>query len=182
MINEYEGKTPITTEPTTTSTTASNDDVISTLNGLIETCKDGQDGFKEAAEGVDRSDLKSLFYEFSQQRSQFVGELQELVRTLGGDPEKSGSVAGAIHRGWMNIKTAVTGNDDAAILNECERGEDSAKKAYKDAIETALPANIASTVQTQFAAVQAAHDRVKALRDAANNAPADKSNTATTSN
>jgi len=181
MINDYEATKPITTDATFESTTASNDDVISTLNGLIETCKDGQNGFKEAAEGVDRSDLKSLFYEFSQQRSQFAGELQSLVQSLGGDPENSGSVAAALHRGWINIKSAVTGKDEGAILNECERGEDSAKNAYKNALEEALPANIMETVQTQYVAVQAAHDRVKSLRDAANNEPTDKSNTATTS-
>jgi uncharacterized protein (TIGR02284 family) len=101
-----------------TSTTASNDDVISTLNGLIETCKDGRTDFKEAAEGVERSDLKSLFYEFSQQRSQFAGELQSLVQSLGGDPENTGSVAAAIHRGWINIKSAVTGKDEAAVFND----------------------------------------------------------------
>src|SRR5688572_20263365 len=182
MINDYEGTNPITTDATTGSTAASNDDVISTINGLIETCKDGQDGFKEAAEGVERSDLKSLFYEFSQQRSQFAGELQELVRTLGGDPEKSGSVAAALHRGWINIKSAVTGKDEGAILNECERGEDSAKNAYKSALEEPLPANVIETVQTQYVAVQAAHDRVKALRDATNNdTTTDRSNTASTS-
>src|SRR4051794_34295120 len=99
MINDYEGTKPIASDATFDSTTASNDDVISTLNGLIETCKDGQNGFQQAAEGVERSDLKSLFYEFSQQRAQFAGELQSLVQGLGGDPENSGSVAGAIHRG-----------------------------------------------------------------------------------
>jgi uncharacterized protein (TIGR02284 family) len=181
MINDYEATKPITTDATFDSTTASNDDVISTLNGLIETCKDGQNGFKEAAEGVERSDLKSLFYEFSQQRSQFAGELQSLVQSLGGDPENSGSVAAAIHRGWINIKSAVTGKDEGAILNECERGEDSAKNTYKKALEEALPANIMETVQTQYVAVQAAHDRVKALRDAANNETTDKSKPASTS-
>lgn len=182
MINDYEATKPITTDATTTgSTTASNDDVISTLNGLIETCKDGQDGFKEAAEGVERSDLKSLFYEFSQQRAQFAGELQSIVQTLGGDPEKSGSVAAALHRGWINIKSAVTGKDEGAILSECERGEDSAKNNYKSALEVALPANIMETVQTQYAAVLAAHDRIKALRDAAKNDTTDKSKPASTS-
>src|SRR5687768_6697741 len=141
MINDYDATQP-NSDATFDSTTASNDDVISTLNGLIETCKDGQDGFKEAAEGVERSDLKSLFYEFSQQRAQFAGELQSLVQTLGGDPENSGSVAAAIHRGWINIKSAVTGKDDGAILNECERGEDSAKDTYKEALKQPLPANV----------------------------------------
>ena len=146
-----------------------NDNVISTLNNLIEICKDGQEGFKQAADGVERSDLKSLFYEFSQQRSQFVGELQSLVRDVGGDPENTGSIAGSLHRGWINIKSAVTGQDEAAILNECERGEDVAKNAYKEALEENLPANVTEVVQRQATAVQTAHDRVKALRDSANN-------------
>lgn len=146
-----------------------NENVITTLNNLIETCKDGQEGFKQAAEGVERSDLKSLFFEYSQQRSQFAGELQSLVRELGGDPETAGSVSGSLHRGWINIKSAVTGQDEGAILNECERGEDSAKNAYKDALQQDLPANVTEVIQKQATAVQAAHDKIKALRDSANN-------------
>ncbi|MBK6750404.1 MAG: PA2169 family four-helix-bundle protein [Acidobacteria bacterium] len=146
--------------------TASNDDVISKLNGLIETCKDGQEGFKVAAEGIERSELKTVFYEFSQQRADFVGVLQELVRSLGGDPEKSGSLSAAVHRGWMDIKSLVTGKDEEAILNECERGEDYAKEAYADALNTALPTNIADVVAQQSHAVLAAHNRIKALRNA----------------
>jgi len=146
-----------------------NDSVISTLNNLIETCKDGQEGFQQAAEGVQDSSLKSLFYEYSQQRSQFVGELQGLVRELGGEPETSSSVAGALHRGWINIKSAVTGRDDAAILNECERGEDIAKSVYKDALAADLPSNVNSVIQEQATQVQQAHDRIRGLRDSANN-------------
>ncbi len=142
-----------------------NDNVISTLNNLIETCKDGQEGFKDAAEGIENSEMKTLFYDLSQQRSQFAGELQQEVRSLGGDPEDAGSVSGSIHRGWINIKSAVTGRDETAILNECERGEDSAIKAYKEALENDLPANISQIVTKQYEAVQTAHDKVKALRD-----------------
>ena len=173
MINDYEATHKITDQNYATATTSiTNDDVISTVNGLIETCKDGQEGFKQAAEGVESSQLKTAFYEFGQQRAQFVGELQGLVRELGGDPENAGTLAGALHRGWINIKSVVTGKDDAAILNEAERGEDVAKNAYKEALEQNLPANIASVVQNQYSAIQTAHDKVKAMRDSAKSAGA----------
>lgn len=144
------------------------DTTISTLNGLIETCKDGQEGFKQAAEGVTRSDVKSLFYELGQQRAKFAGELQSLVRELGGDPETTSSTAGALHRSWINIKSLVTGQDEAAILNEAERGEDSAVNAYKKALQENLPANVQTVVQQQSVEVKSGHDRVRDLRDAAN--------------
>lgn len=152
----------MSTENTSTS------DAISTLNNLIETCKDGQIGFQTAAEGVQNSNLKSVFYEFGQQRARFVGELQTLVRELGGDPENTGSVTATLHRGWINIKSTVTGQDDAAILNEAERGEDVAKNAYEKATAMSLPANVSSVLQKQYAEVKTAHDKVRDLRDAAN--------------
>jgi uncharacterized protein (TIGR02284 family) len=172
MNNEYQ-----TTDSTGASTTPmggtyadqdqklSNDDVISTLNDLIETCRDGQEGFRQAAEAIQDSQLKTLFYEYSQQRAQFSAVLQELVRELGGDPTHSGSAAGALHRGWIDLKGAITGGSDESILNECERGEDSAKDAYKDALEKNLPGNIADVVRQQATAVQAAHNRVRELRN-----------------
>lgn len=170
MINDYEATRPITTDAEIPrGRTMTNDNVISTLNGLVETCKDGQAGFTTAAQGVERSDLKSLFFEFSQQRAHFAGELQTLIQTIGGDPENSGSFTGALHRGWMDIKSAVTGRDEAAILNECERGEDSAKHAYQAAAQEPLPDYIRDLVKDQLRAVMQAHDRIKTLRDTANN-------------
>ena len=189
MNNTDKNAVPITTEmaghtPSFSGEGAegriSNDAVISTLNGLIETCRDGQEGFKQAAEGIDRTDLKSLFYEYSQQRASFVGDLQSLVQTLGGDPEQSGSLAGSLHRGWINIKSAVTGKDEEAILNECERGEDSAKNMYKEALEQQLPDYIRQTVEQQYSGVKEAHDRVKAFRDAYDQQSDGRSTTART--
>lgn len=145
---------------------ASNEEVISTLNNLIETCRDGQNGFQTAAAGVESSELKTLFHTYSQQRASFVGELQDEVRRLGGDPEDTGSVAATLHRGWINLKSAVTGKDDAAVVTECERGEDSAVANYRDALSTDLPANVRSAVERQFGEVKQAHDRVRAIEKA----------------
>lgn len=140
-----------------------NDDVISTLNGLVETCKDGQNGFRTAAEGVKNRELTTLFNTYSQQRARFAADLQNEVRKLGGDPENTGSTAAAMHRGWINIKSAVTGEDEGAVIAECERGEDSAVKSYEDALNQDLPADVAATVRDQFTQVKEAHDRIRSL-------------------
>jgi uncharacterized protein (TIGR02284 family) len=143
-----------------------NDDVISTLNNLIETCKDGQDGFRSAAGGVRNAELKTLFHTYSQQRAQFAAELQGEVRRLGGDPEKTGSTAAALHRGWINIKSAVTGEDEGAIVSECERGEDSAVRNYDDALRQDLPSDVRTIIERQFRQVKEAHDRIRSLERA----------------
>jgi uncharacterized protein (TIGR02284 family) len=143
-----------------------NDNVISTLNNLIETCKDGENGFRTAADGVKNSELKTLFLTYSQQRAQFAAELQAEVRNLGGDPENTGSVAASLHRGWINIKSTVTGEDEGAVISECERGEDSAVKNYKEALNEDLPANLQSILQRQFTEVKEAHNRIRALEKA----------------
>ena len=142
-----------------------NKKVISTLNDLIETCRDGQNGFQEAAENVKSPELKNFFNKAALDRAQFVGELQLEVRTLGGDPEKTGSTTAAIHRAWIDIKGTLTGKDDHSILNECERGEDSAVDAYKNALKLGLPTNILPTVERQFQSIKQVHDRVKQMRD-----------------
>lgn len=142
-------------------------ETISTLNKLIEACKDGQEGFRLAAEGItDDEDLKSFLFSCSLQRSKFAGELQNELIGLGeSGPVESSSVSSALHRGWINLKTAVTGNDNHAILAECERGEDSAVAAYRKAINSGLSDTLLETVERQFQEVIATHNSVKGLRD-----------------
>lgn len=141
-------------------------EIISTINSLIETLKDGQEGFRQAAEAVKDSELKSLFSEYSAQRSKFAGELQNQLRSLGeSDPETSSSVTGSLHRAWINLKSAITSQNDHAILSECERGEDSAVAAYKKAMEAELPSPLRETVSQQQGDVKVAHDRIRNLRD-----------------
>lgn len=145
-----------------------NDNIISILNSLIEICKDGQEGFKQAAEGVSNPALKNKFYEYGQQREFFANELQDLVNELGGDPQNSGTIGGAIHRSWIDIKSLVAGNDENSVLNEVERGEDTAKSAYLKALDQNLPPNVHSVVNNQFGAIKEAHDHIKLMRDADN--------------
>jgi uncharacterized protein (TIGR02284 family) len=143
-------------------------EIISTLNNLIETLKDGQEGFKQSASGVDDPQLKNLFDTLSLQRSQFAGQLQSEVVNMGEpDPEDSSSATGAMHRAWINIKSAVTNQDRHAILAEAERGEDAAVDAYEKAMEEELPAPIREIVSRQSVEIKTAHDKIRNLRDAA---------------
>ena len=142
---------------------ASNAQVIATLNGLIQTCRDGEEGFRTAAEGVRSPELKELFSGYARQRAGFASELQDEVRRLGGEPAEGGSVTGSVHRGWMGLKAALTGEDEHAILGECERGEDSALAAYRAALGVDLPASVRSMVERQFAEVKEAHQRIRNL-------------------
>ncbi len=149
------------------SAAAGNDHIVGILNNLIETLKDGQDGFRSAAEGIKSSELKTLFGTYAQQRAQLATELQSEVRRLGGDPEKTGTVAGAIHRGWIDLKAAVTGKDETAIIDECERGEDSAVKNYREALmKEDLPSEVRILIDRQFVTVKQTHDRIRDMKRA----------------
>lgn len=97
--------------------TTGNERVIATLNSLVETCKDSEQGFRAAADGVQDPQLKDLFLVYALQRADLAHTLQAEIRQLGGEPERGGSVAGSLHRGWMNIRSALAGGD-AAILSE----------------------------------------------------------------
>ena len=142
-----------------------NDKAISLLNNLIETCKDGEQGFKTAAEGLSSPEIKNRFLQYSRERAQMSSELQAEVRRLGGTPEREGSMAGAVHRGWLDIKSAVTGKDDHAILAEAERGEDVAKNTFEAALKEPLPGSAQMLVQQQTTKVRQAHDYVSSVRD-----------------
>ncbi len=143
-------------------------ETISTLNTLIETCKDGQEGFRLAAEAITGDEnLKDFLFSCSLQRSKFAGVLQNEVIAMGQPgPSETSTMTSALHRGWIHLKAALTGNDNHAILAECERGEDSAVAEYRKAINTHhLSETLLETVQQQFQEVLATHNSVRGLRD-----------------
>lgn len=137
------------------------------LNSLIETCKDGQEGFRSASEDVKNTALKSLFNELSIERGRFCTELQRLVATLGEEAESSGSVSGSMHRGWIDLKSSLSSGDEHAILAECERGEDAAVAEFREALDNEeIPQTVRDVIRRHYLAIQESHDRVRDLRDA----------------
>ena len=143
------------------------DDVISTLNDLIQTCYDGEEGFRQCAEQISSPQLKSLFTSRSEGCAKAATELGALVGSLGGEAVARGSVSGSMHRNWVSLKAAITGQDDAAILGETERGEDIAVASYRHALERELPPPIRAVVEKHYQLVIRNHDEVKRLRDQA---------------
>ncbi|HEX6990294.1 MAG TPA: PA2169 family four-helix-bundle protein [Gemmatimonadales bacterium] len=149
------------------STSTDTEHSVDVLNQLLETARDGEKGFNEAAESTDNPDLRATLQGFAAQRAAFVTELTQLIQSVGGDPHETGHIAGAVHRGWMNVKEAFSKREDKAILEECERGEDYAKKSFTEALGEPLPENIRTVVQRMASEVKMAHDRVRGLRDRA---------------
>lgn len=145
-----------------------NQNAISMVNNLIETSKDGEKGFLTAAQHAKAPQLKSLLTEYSAECARSVRELQECVTMLGGKAETTGTATAAVHRGWMNLKASVSENDDAAILDECERGEDHAKAQYSKALKAAdLSPDVRSLLQRQYEGTLRHHDRIRDLRNRA---------------
>ena len=139
--------------------------IASVLNELVETSKDGEKGFRTAAEDTKNPELKTIFTQRAGDCAKGAAELQQIVMRMGGKPEQGGSVAGAMHRGWVDLKSAVTKRDDLAILEECERGEDVAKAKYRKALEETLPEDIRAVVQRQYDGALKNHDQIRNLRD-----------------
>ncbi len=138
------------------------------LEDLIETLEDGRKGFEQAADSIADSDNPAIAIDlrrFAQQRAEFSVELREVAGRLGYEIEEEGSVAGALHRGWLSLKDAISGDDPKAVLEAAEEGEDHAVSEFEDALEKDLPADVRSVVERQAQAVRNAHDRVKSLRD-----------------
>ena len=136
------------------------------INDLIHTCMDGQKGFEAAAKAVEDPTLRDELVGYSWQRQQFATELKSQLKAHGEEPSESGSMSGALHRGWMDIKSAFGANDSHSVLAECERGEDSAEEAYRKVLGSGLAPDYTKMVESQFQTVQRTHDRIKALRDA----------------
>ncbi len=136
---------------------------------LIETLRDGERGFADAADKLeesDRPDLASTFRRYSSQRSEFANELEEMAAAYGDDIDESGSVAAAVHRGWMSVKDAVSGSSPSGVLDAAEQGEDHAVSEYEKARSADISAELRTTVERQYVQIQAAHDDVRNLRNA----------------
>jgi len=148
-----------------------NTEVISMLNNLTGTCRRGQNGFQNAAESIQNSEFRRLFNIFSQQRVQFITELQSEVHRLGGDTSKGNdAVTKASNTTPFRSSTArkLAGlRDEATVIAECQREEEAAVNDYQDALKADLPLDVQYVVKRQYMDIKDAFDRIRILQRAA---------------
>lgn len=137
------------------------------IDDLIGTLEDGRRGFQQAADTLVESDpgLANRLRELGAERERFSAELREIAARQGYSVSDEGSVAGALHRGWITLKEALATNDRLAVLGAAEKGEDHAVERFESALESDLSDDVRSVVVKQMNAIRRAHDEVRSLRD-----------------
>ena len=136
---------------------------------LVETLRDGRDGFASAAEKLrdgDRAEVATTMSRFSEQRAGFARQIVEMGHDYGDEVDESGSAAASLHRGWLALKDAVTGDDGSGVISAVLTGEEHAVSEYEKALEEDLSDGFRAVVREQYAAVCAARDEVRALQPA----------------
>ena len=140
-------------------------DEVSTLNTLIATLIDSVTGYEDAAANSEAGRFAQLFRERAAERQRAVEELRAEVRRLGGNPEDDGSFMGKTHQRFLDLKAAITGHDEKAIINEVERGEDYLKEKFETALDSGdLTAESRAVVERAYQSVRAGHDQMSQLK------------------
>ena len=144
-------------------TSASLDEAGSTLNQLIQTCKDREAGFASAALAVQEPTLRRLLQSYSQQRSEFAAELELEVRRMAQDPVQSGHPSAAVHRAWLDIKAGIIGRSDGEAISQLERAEDRSIDDYQKALESALPQDLRLIIDRQLTQMKEVREQLQSL-------------------
>lgn len=139
---------------------------LGVLNHLLETCRDGERGFRFAAEHATDPDVRDLFRTLADERNRFAEQLSPHVHRLGGQATTEGSTAGAVHRGWMQLMGAVSRHHDEVLLAEAERGERMAIGAYQEALQGMLPPTVSDLIERQHSLIRDSLARLTALDEA----------------
>src|SRR5690606_13521403 len=126
------------------------DEIVNNLQDLLEKNYDAEKGFTKAMKNAKNENLKHFLKKQAFQRSRFANELTQELRQLNEEPKGSGSVTGDLHRAWIDIKSAVAGNEDEAVLEECIRGEKASAEEYEEKLQKYnFPPQISNVLQKQ---------------------------------
>lgn len=149
--------------------TTSNDRTLALLHALLRICRDSAEGYARAERDLHDREIAGELEGYRHQRQKIVAELEHRIGELRGDPKASPTVPGALHRAWMDLRSLTNPHPNEALLTEMERGEDVAVDAFRQALdEPDIDAATRRLLEHHYELVQAAHDRVKQLRDRSN--------------
>jgi len=144
---------------------ATNERAVKVLNSLIETTLDSANGYKDAAESASNPEFKSMFAERAERRRELSRRLQEEVRSFGGEPEDDQSMMGKAHNKFVDLKNAITGGSEKAVIDEVERGEDVIKGKFEHALrDDDLPPQCRELVGRAFEQIRTEHDEISAMK------------------
>lgn len=120
------------------------------LNQLLEKNIEAEKGYNKAAEQADNGLLKKILIMEADKRHYFGDKIKDEIVKLGGMPEKEESTASKVHRTWIDIKAALSGNNDKSIVEECRRGDKAAMDEYEEVLkDSELTASSRKVVQQQ---------------------------------
>ena len=144
----------------------SHDDTVKALNQLLEKNYDAEKGYRKAIEDADNPKLKTYFTRQAAHRAQYANELDKAIRGLNATPVDNSSTTSSLHRTWIDIKTAITGNDDEAVLEECIRGDKAARDEYQEVLDNETYLHEAKDiVRSQLQGIQNTLSTIKGLED-----------------
>ena len=136
------------------------------LNHLIESCKDAEKGFRHAVDLVADPSLRSVFSDMADRRAQFAAELLPYAQRLGGAAAAEGTTGASVHRHWMDLRQALFGREDTAVLAEVKRGDQVTLNAFNEAVDSVLPSTVRDLVERQRADIRTSHERIDELAPA----------------
>lgn len=146
--------------------TASPEELVRMLNGLLAVCHDGAYGFADCAEHAQSDNVRALFLRQAEECRMAALEVRAQVKSLHGEPEEGGTASGALHRGWLSVRGTLTGFSDEVLLQECERAQDEMVQAFHDALQMRCPKDLMRVLHELQWHAQNSHDLVKRTRDA----------------
>lgn len=141
------------------------DETLETLKDLMQTCQDGEYGFRSSADSAQADDLRALLKRRAEACKAQAAELAAHVIRLGGEPDSGTTASSALHRSWVAVQSVLPSYTDLALLQECERVEDEALERYADALNKPLEAAAKEVIDSQRLSTQRSHDEIRAMRD-----------------
>ena len=145
------------------------EEVSKNIKTLVGKNMDMYKEYLRAAEFAKDMHLRDYLIDQATDRKDFAENLMEILAINDYDlkVEATESLGASIHRGWINLKSILTGTSDKQILEECINGDRASIKEYEDFLNNNAAASpeITSEIQKQLAKIVSSLDNSFRLED-----------------